>query len=484
MKALRLAIAFALSTAALALVAPAASAHPLGNFTINHYSGLRVSTSGVLIDHVSDFAEIPTFSERRAMDTDVDGQVSDAEASAYARQTCSALASDLELTVGGSRSALDLKEVGISFPQGQANPTLRLVCVYSVPFASTLIADTAISFADHSYAARQGWREITLAGDGTTLSGSNLPSVSPSDRLTHYPADLLTVPLGQASVAFVGNPGGIQLPAFWVPDATPLDSTAVVAPSAPAVVPAGTTELGSDVTALFQAPDLTPPVVVLSLIVAAGIGALHALSPGHGKTVMAAYLVGSRGNARQALGLGLTVTVSHTIGVLALGLLSLSAAAVIPAERLYPILSVVSGAIVVLIGAYLLLARLRSWREQSRDHHRDHYHGDQHDHSATQKPEGWHEHDGIGHTHLPQPTMGKRGLFALGLSGGMIPSVSALLVLIGAISIGRPAWGVVLTVAFGVGMAAVLVGVGLGLVYARRLVERIPQTKSLDLVRR
>ena len=91
----------------------------------------------------------------------------------------------------------------------------------------------------------------------------------------------------------------------------------------------------------------------------------------------------------------------------------------------------------------------------------------------------------MGHTHLPQqPQMGKRGLFALGLSGGMIPSVSALLVLIGSISIGRPAWGVVLTVAFGIGMAAVLVGIGFGLVYARKFVERIPRTRSLDLGRR
>ena len=157
----------------------------------------------------------------------------------------------------------------------------------------------------------------------------------------------------------------MTLPAFVVPDATPIANSTdvqspVVVPPAPAgagVVPAGTTDLGSDVTSLFQAPDLTPPIILLSLLVAAGLGALHALSPGHGKTVMAAYLVGSRGNARQALGLGLTVTVSHTIGVLALGVLSLSAAWVLPADKLYPILSIASGAIVVVIGTYLLFTR-------------------------------------------------------------------------------------------------------------------------------
>ncbi len=141
-----------------------------------------------------------------------------------------------------------------------------------------------------------------------------------------------------------------------------------------AAVPASVTELGSDVTGLFQAADLTPVVIALSLLAAAGLGALHALSPGHGKTVMAAYLVGTRGNARQALGLGLTVTVSHTIGVLALGLLSLSAAVVIPADKLYPILSVASGTIVVVIGTYLLVARVRAWRAQSRAQASTHAH--------------------------------------------------------------------------------------------------------------
>jgi nickel/cobalt exporter len=489
-------LSFGLSIAALALVVPATSAHPLGNFTINHYSGLRVSPSAVVIDHVMDFAEIPTFSERRAMDTDGDGQVSDSEAGVYANAKCTALASELQLSVGGSSLAPGLSQVGISFPMGQGNPTMRLVCLYTAPLSVPLAAGSAIAFSDNSFAERQGWREITAIGDGATLGATDLPATSVSDRLTHYPADLLTVPLGVASTSFVASPGGPELAPFSVPDATPIE-TGVGAPvrgggsNSTAAVPASVTELGSDVTGLFQSSNLTPPIILLSLLVAAGLGALHAVSPGHGKTVMAAYLVGSRGNARQALGLGLTVTVSHTIGVLALGLLSLSAAVVIPADKLYPILSVASGAIVVVIGAYLLLSRVRAWRQQSRDqalaranaHVHDHEHA--HEHGAEPaRPEGWHQHNGVGHTHVPQQQMGKRGLFALGLSGGMIPSVSALLVLIGSISIGRPLWGIVLTVAFGVGMAAVLVGIGFALVYARRLVERIPATAALDLGRR
>ena len=488
MRAPRLLLGFALSFAALALAAPAASAHPLGNFTINHYSGLRVAPTAVTVDHVMDYAEIPTFSERRTMDTDGDGQVSDAEAHQYALDMCNQLATDLDLEVGGSRAALNLTQVGISFPMGQGNPTERLVCIYTAQI-SALLPGTSITFADGTYPERQGWREITVNGDGTTVSGSDAPTTSASSRLTYYPPDLISVPLGQTSTAFVVAPGGATLPPFSVPDAAPLGATmpapapAVTDPAA-AAVPASVTELGSDVTSLFQASDLTPPVILLSLLAAAALGALHAVSPGHGKTVMAAYLVGSRGNIRQAFGLGLTVTVSHTIGVLALGLLSLSAAFVIPPDKLYPLLSVGSGAIVIVIGTYLLIGRVRSWRArpvQSHDHDHRHEHGHEHGH---EHPEGWHEHAGVGHTHVPQQQMGKRGLFALGLSGGMIPSVSALLVLIGSISIGRPAWGIVLTIAFGLGMAAVLVGIGLALVYARRFVERFPQSAALDLGRR
>jgi len=487
MRALRLVLGFALAFAALALAVPVASAHPLGNFTINHYSGLRVAPTVVTVDHVMDYAEIPTFSERRTMDADGDGQVSDAETHQYALDMCNQLATNLDLEVGGSRAALGLTQVGISFPMGQGNPTERLVCVYTAPI-SALMPGTAITFADGTYPERQGWREITVVGDSATVSSSDAPTTSASSRLTYYPPDLIAVPLGQSSTSFVAAPGGPALPAFSVPDATPLDAsvpatTTVAASTSAAAVPASVTELGSDVTSLFQASDLTPPVIILSLLAAAALGALHAVSPGHGKTVMAAYLVGSRGNIRQAFGLGLTVTVSHTIGVLALGLLSLSAAFVIPPDKLYPLLSVGSGAIVIVIGTYLLIGRVRAWRARPQQHEHGHDHTHEHE-SGQDHPEGWHEHNGSGHTHVPQQQMGKRGLFALGLSGGMIPSVSALLVLIGSISIGRPAWGVVLTIAFGLGMAAVLVGIGLALVYARKLVERFPQSAAFDLGRR
>lgn len=492
--------AVALSLAALALVVPATSAHPLGNFTINHYSGIRVAADHVLVDHVTDYAEIPTFSERRSMDIDSDGAVSSAEAATFEAQRCSELASELRLAANGQALSLKLTRSGISFPMGQGSPTMRVVCVYTAALPATLAAGTTFTFADASYVARQGWREIVIRGDGTTLVSSDAPNEETSNRLTAYPADLLAVPLGQSMASFTVAPGGPALQPFSVPDASATATSAAPSGDVAAVLdppavsaPAGVTELGADVTALFQSRDLTPPIIALSLLVALALGALHAVSPGHGKTVMAAYLVGSRGNMKHAVGLGMTVTISHTLGVLALGALSLSAAAIIPPEKLYPLLSVISGAIVVVIGGYLLVARLRSMRREraysrahahAHDHGLDHAHNHEHETGGARRPEGWHQHGGIAHTHLPQQGMGKRGLFALGLSGGMVPSVSALLILVGSISIGRPAFGIVLTVAFGVGMALVLVGLGLGLVYARKLVESLPRARRLQLSQR
>jgi ABC-type nickel/cobalt efflux system permease component RcnA len=479
-----------LALAAVPFAAQTATAHPLGNFTINHYSGIRVEPSAVVIDHVTDYAEVPTFSERRAMDGDADGAVSAAEAAAFESATCQSLGTQLSLSVDAQRVPLTNTHSGLSFPMGQGSLTMRLVCIYQATVETATTAGTRFFFSDGSYPERRGWREIVVEGDRATVVDSDALPRSTSARLTTYPTDQLTIPLGQSSASFSIVPGGPPLDPLTFTDAEPIGAhvpkTEGAAP-APAAVPAGVTELGAEVTSLFQASDLTPPVVLLGLLVAAGLGALHALSPGHGKTVMAAYLVGSRGKFRHAIGLGLTVTVSHTLGVLVLGALTVSAAWIIPPERLYPILSIVSGAIVVVIGGYLLWSRFRGLRQQrTLSHDHDLEGGDvaaarEHEHA---RPPGWHEHDGVGHTHLPVEGMGGRGLFALGLSGGMIPSVSALLVLIGSISIGRPIYGVVLTIAFGVGMAAVLVGLGLTLVYARKLVSRLPQISLLQLDRR
>jgi len=538
--------AVALAAVAGALLMPAlAVAHPLGNFTINHYSGVRITAGGVVVDHVIDMAEIPTFSAFREVDTDGDGVASDPERATAALARCTDQASALAFTVGGAPVSLSVAASTVSFPTGQGAPTMRLVCrlTGSVPAGVA----GAVTFADPTFAERAGWREIVIQGDAMTVAG-DVAAVGRSERLTAYPTGLLAQASAVSAVAFSVSAGGPALAPLVQPEfdasaageAATSGSAGSAGSGAPAAVPGGIAELGGDIAGVFQAQELTPWVLVLSMIAAAGLGALHALSPGHGKTVMAAYLVGSRGTARQALGLGTTVTVSHTLGVLALGALSLSASAIIPPERLYPILGVVSGAIVIVIAGWLLLSMGRRWwaaraarlvaaaahdhghapdhdhgydpdhahdqghahphvaHAAARDHadhahdhppaepaaddpgdHAPEAHADPHtnDHGHAPEPDGWHSHGGVRHTHVPQGDgpLRWRALFALGLAGGMVPSVSAIILLLGSIAAGRPAYGIALTIAFGIGMAIVLVGIGVGLVYARGLLERMPR---------
>jgi ABC-type nickel/cobalt efflux system permease component RcnA len=250
---------------------------------------------------------------------------------------------------------------------------------------------------------------------------------------------------------------------------------------------------------LIATRELTPAVIALALLLALLLGAGHALTPGHGKTIVAAYLVGARGTARHAVFLGLTTTITHTAGVFLLGFVTLAISNYILPEQLYPWLEFISGALVVAIGLTLFRSRLASLlrrktknrrpntnlrfsagghthdHDDSHDHghtHASHDHGHMHDHGHD------HDHGPHGHTHLPPGSDGQpiswRGLLALGISGGLLPCPSALVVLLSAIALHRVAFGMLLFVAFSVGLAGVLTGIGLLLVYARRLFERFP----------
>ena len=195
---------------------------------------------------------------------------------------------------------------------------------------------------------------------------------------------------------------------------------------------------------------------------AAVLGAFHALTPGHGKTIVGAYLVGTRGTWRHAVFLGLVVTATHTAGVYALGAVTLVASAWILPERLLPWLSAVSGLLVLGVGASLVRQRLEHAMHGHTHAHGDHVH---HHH-------GPHEQ----HSHVPPADMTPTlvNLVALGVSGGLLPCPSALVVMLGAIALGRTAFGLALILAFSVGLAAVLTAIGLVLVHARRLFDRLP----------
>jgi nickel/cobalt exporter len=249
-----------------------------------------------------------------------------------------------------------------------------------------------------------------------------------------------------------------------------------------------------DLLAMLWAGELSMPLVVGALVAVMVWGAGHALTPGHGKTIVAAYLIGSRSTPWHALYLGLTVTLTHTLGVFALGLVALFASQYVLPEQLYPWLGAASGLIVVGLGGTLLWRRVRSlFMRHEHDHHRGthrhghdypnhphahahlHNHGHGHSHGHESHHTHTHEH---GHSHLPPAADGSpvtwRSLLGLGISGGLLPCPSALVLLVTAVSINRAALGIVLVVAFSLGLAGVLTMVGLLFVKGSQLVQRAP----------
>jgi len=492
---------------AVLLVPALAAAHPLGNFTINHYTGIRVEPDRILLDVVIDQAEIPTFQARLDFDTDGDGEVSDEETDAGRVTACDGLKPSLALKVGGVASNLTLTEAGLTFPAGVGGlSTMRMVCGFRVD-TGPIAAGTRIDYTDTSFSERLGWREIVASGSAMTLAGTDgaLRTKDTSARLTAYPTNLLTQALADTSISIVATPGGATLPPFDIADASPLPGGGQVAtagtppppagatipvaaptsaPATAAGVPGGVTS--GDLPSIFRTADLSPLVLLISILTAAALGAGHALTPGHGKTLMAAYLVGTRGTPLHAAGLGLSVTFSHTLGILVLAALVVGAGGILPPDLIVKSAPMVAAISIVAIGGWMLIKEgRRRWgiraaeaaRTQAHAHEdaHAHQHEHEHEHFLTTDDQHEHSHSGVAHSHLPPPgaTISWRSLFVLGLAGGLIPSTSALLILLGSIAAGRPAFGFVLVVAFGLGVALVMGGIGLALVLARGRLDRV-----------
>jgi nickel/cobalt exporter len=415
-----------LVTALAALVAvQAASAHPLGNFTVNRYAGIEVAGSSLYVRYALDLAEIPTY------------QLGDEVRSpGYAAR----LARDLVLTADGRRVPLRVLERHVvSRPGAGGLKTLRLDVVYEATAGGK-----ELRFRDRAFAGRIGWREVTIsARDGAEVRSSDVPATSESRELRAYPKDLLRSPLDVSSVAATVVPGDS-------PGTPPAIGGRVAAP--------GRDSGGFE--ALIEQGDVSLVVLALSLLVAAFWGAAHALTPGHGKALVAAYLVGTRGTPRHAFMLGGTVTVAHTAGVFAIGIVTLALSQFILPEQLYPWLTLVSGLLVVGVGAAVLRRRLRSRHGHSHAH--DHHHHHHHHHAND------HGHD--------DDALTSKGILGVGLAAGLLPCPSALVVLLSAIALHRVGLGMALIVAFSVGLAATITAIGLVAVYAHRVFGRL----SLD----
>jgi nickel/cobalt exporter len=399
--------------AALAFPA-AAAAHPLGNFTLNRYAGIELSGDRVYVHYVLDVAEIPTVQEGARI---------------RSRRFPRSVAAGLQLRLDGRRVPLQLVDTALQTRPGAAGlATLRFEGVYEGRARGNVLR-----FRDTNFPSRRGWREVVVTAErGATIRSSTAPAESRSRMLTAYPRELLSEPLdvGAATVSF--RPGSS-------------------AGDPPTVGELRTTErVGGGFESLVS-HELTVGFVLLSLVLALFWGAAHALEPGHGKAIVAGYLVGARGRPRDAVLLGLIVTVSHTLGVFALGLVTLALSEFIVPDQLYPWLNLVAGLLVVGVGVAVLRSRLHDWLHAQLGGH-----GHPHDH----------EH---GHSH--EPRVG-RGLLGVGVSGGIIPCPTALVVLLAAISLQRIGYGLVLILAFSVGLAATVTAIGFVAVTARRAFAR------------
>lgn len=391
-----------------------ASAHPLGNLTINTYTGVIVRPSEILIDEVLDLAELPTVAQRAEITADPP---------AFAARQCAQLAAGLRVGFDGNMLALAVTASSAQLVAGQAGlETTRVEC--SLRGAGS---GRRLEIDDRNFADRIGWRELTVAGDGVTLS-SSLPSASASDRLRAYPPDVR--PFREVSARAEVTGKGAPLVA-----GTPGRYTAPTR---------GADRLTRSINRMIGEQHLSVAIGLLCALIAFALGSLHALAPGHGKTMMAAYVVGRRANRlRQMLELGLTVAVTHTLGVVVLGTVIWTSRAVAP-DRLLPWLTVASGVLVAATGVMLLVRRLLLGR------------GHNHHHHVT----------------LPEASDGRGWAIMMGLAGGLVPTPSALVVLLGSMALGRVWFGVLLVAMYGLGMAAVLAAAGLLLVRLQTLVER------------
>ena len=447
-----------IALSAFALGAGPAAAHPLGNFTVNRYARVEATGRLLRVYYVLDEAELPAFQDRDALSAGRD---------AFATSRADEIAVHLKLTVDGTPLALERRQAVVSQPPGQGGlTTLRLAVQFdaSLPDSAATGTPHRVEISDTNEPDRVGWREIVAVATGdASIADSTVPDRDVSDELRAYPADLTSAPLRVEKATFSVTPGTVAslvLPLASAPTAAPKRS-------------------GGRFTALIDRHDITPLVLAGMLGVAFLFGATHALAPGHGKTVMAAYLVGTRGRPVDAVLLGVIVSVMHTGSVLVLGFALFRVGRNTSLDRIYPILTIVSGAIVAVVGAWLVQRRLRRVRVVSApsivpaDGH-DHGHDD-HGHDDHGHDDHGHDHGPGGHTHeLPEgvPPLSRRGLAVLATSGGVIPSPSAIVVLVAAFTLGRAGLGLGLIAAFSVGLASTLTAVGLALVYGRRVVER------------
>jgi nickel/cobalt exporter len=466
----------ALAGLCLLLISPAgAFAHPMGNFTINHYAGVHLENGQIEIRYFIDMAEIPTFQELQR--TGLTARLDDPHLQEYLSTQAQRLAQGLRVTVDGAPVILRLASQDVIFPVGAGNlPTMKFGFVYDGAFAKDCLAvPCQLNYEDTNFADHAGWKEVVVfPGAGVSLSDSNAPQHDRSGELSNYPTDLINSPPQQlkAQVNFsLARSGNAVTEALSAPN---LEATRTMrrsnrddgnAPrqdsdSGRAAVKLTPNRLGTprnSFTELIGTKEIGLGIALLAALISAGLGALHALEPGHGKTIVAAYLVGSQGTAKHAFLLGMIVTAAHTAGVYLLGAITIYAQKYVLPERIYPFLGVLSGVLIAGMGCYLFLQR---------------YLGEEFSHTHNYAVAAGGESAKSSETQRSRTVSGKQ-LVVLGVTGGIIPCPAALVVLLSAVALHRTVFGLYLIVAFSLGLAAVLIAMGMITVYAGRVMSSL-----------
>jgi ABC-type nickel/cobalt efflux system permease component RcnA len=425
----RLLAVTASAVAVVAAVAAApAQAHPLGNFSINHLVEVRISANQVDLHYILDQAEIPTFQER------------DLSPAAVLARKRAEVQRHLTLRVDGRPVPLKIQPWSIlAHPPGQGGLPLTRVELH---LTAAVHSPHQVEVSDQTFPGRIGWKAIVIRPGAGTDVRSDVPSTDPTRGLRSYPQDMLSSPLDQRTASFGVTAG----------------DGAITAPNGHTSGPTTENRSGDGFAGVFANAAAGKGVLLFLLLAAFAWGAIHALSPGHGKTMVAAYLVGTRGTVRHAVALGATVTITHTIGVFALGLVTLALSQYILPEQLYPWLNLVSGLLVLVIGASVLRARVLAARKHHHHDGHDHHHDHPHTHS---------------HSHNHDDRITWKGIIAMGASAGLLPCPSALVVLLGAIAQHQVALGLLMIVVFSLGLACTLTTLGIAVVSAGRVTARL-----------
>jgi ABC-type nickel/cobalt efflux system permease component RcnA len=466
-------------------------AHPMGNFSINHYSGIRVEKGLVEVRYIIDLAEIPTYQE--IQNAGIIARLGDATLPPYLKQQAAAWDKGLRLEVDGQAVRLDAVSESVIFPPGAGGlPTMKIGVVYR-----GVVRDTGekrhLRYTDSNFDGHAGWKEIVVTlGKGVMLVGPQQFQIDRSAQLTDYPTNLLNSPPQDLEAEFDYSMEAVPVVVTSVSPVLPKEkmepekAQAAIAPSSPAVHPTELAQKAADpvlqlapnkqatprnrFTELMARPEMGFWFLLTAAFLAAGLGAAHALEPGHGKTIVAAYLVGSRGRTRHAVGLGLLVTAAHTAGVYALGAVVLYASKYVIPERIYPWLSIFSGMVIAVLAGYLLL---RAWTGVEEPEHEagvmhSHWYSKRRDRSEVDAA-------AVVSTEViagTKKTVPLKQLLLLGITGGIIPCPAALVVLLSAVSLHRVGLGLFLIVAFSLGLATVLITIGIAMVKARSLLSR------------